>query len=74
MAVTQAQAKAFLGVTDAQLVKIIEYLDAVSPKFDSSDPPVKVSNTRDNFRDHVVGHYKQLYKTWRKSQDAEPTF
>lgn len=69
---TANQAKAFLGVTDAQLVKVVEYLDAVSPKVDGDGDPV--ANSIDDLRDHIVEHYSSQYKSWKKSQESAVTF
>ena len=74
MAITKAQAKAFLtGMTDAQLDKLGELLDAVSPKFES-DGVTPRANTLDDLSDHVRGHYTALYKSWKKSQEPDPAF
>jgi hypothetical protein len=72
LVVTNGQAKTFLGVSDAQLLKVGEYLDAVSPQVDGSDNPR--ANTLEDFRDHIVAHYIQLYKGWKKSQEPDPEF
>jgi hypothetical protein len=72
MVVTKAQAKAFLGVTDGQLVKIGEYLDGVSPQVDGDGEPVP--NSLNDLRDHIVAHYIQLYVGWKRLQKPDPEF
>jgi len=70
--VTKAQANTFLGTTDAQLVKIGEYLDAVSPQTDANGDPV--ANSLDDLAAHMFAHYRQLYVGWKRSQEPEPEF
>ena len=63
-----------LGLTSSQLTKVITYLDRVSPKVDSSDPPEARANTVDDFKDHIVSHYTSLVQSDLKQQVASPAF
>ena len=64
---TVAQMTTALGLTSSQLTKVTAYLDRVSPKTDSSDPPVARANTVDDFKDHMV-------QSDLKQQVASPAF
>ena len=70
---TAAQMNTALGTTTAQLTKVGEYLDAVSPKFEAGGITPR-PNTVDDFRDHIVEHYTAPYKAWKKSQNPDPEF
>ena len=69
---TSTQMNTALGTTNAQLAKVGEYLDAVSPKVDGNGDP-RATNV-DDFRDHIVDHYTALYISWKNSQRADEEF
>ena len=73
MPITQGQANAFLGTTDNQLIKIGEYLDNVSPKFEADGETPK-ANTLDDLSAHILEHYKALYTSWKRSTGPSPEF
>lgn len=69
---TANQMNTALGTTNAQLTKVGEYLDAVSPKVDANGDP-RTNNVND-FRDHIVDHYTTLYISWKHSTADQPEF
>lgn len=69
MAVTKAQFRAFFGpTTDAQFIKLAEWMDAVHPKYDDSDPPVQMPNTIDDFAAVNRADLEAKYRHWKADQ------
>lgn len=71
MAVTKTQFRAVFGATtDAQFDKLQEWIDAVSPNIDNSDPenPVVVPNDLDTLTAHVRADLEVKYKHWKADQ------
>ena len=67
---TDAQAKGFLGITDSQLAKAVEYLDKVSPQVDENGDPR--SNDVNDFGQHAFAHYNALIRADLKQQQSDP--
>lgn len=69
---TKAQMKTALGITDSQITKALAYLDRVSPKVDG-DGDAR-ANAINDFRDHIVSHYRGQISGDLKQQAASPAW
>ncbi len=71
MAVTKTQFRAVFGTTtDEQFGKLQEWIDAVSPNIDYTDPenPVVIPNTLDSLAAHIRADIAAKYVHWKADQ------